>query len=31
MVMIGFLSTASVVFTRWGPKVAPVKVQPALS
>jgi MATE family, multidrug efflux pump len=31
MVMIGVLSTASVVFTRWGPKPAPVKVQPALT
>lgn len=31
MVLIGVLSTASVVFTRWGPKVAAVKVQPAQS
>jgi len=31
MVLIGVLSTASVVFTRWGPKPVPVKVQPALS
>jgi putative MATE family efflux protein len=31
MVMIGVLSTASVVLTRWGPKPAPVKVQPALT
>ena len=31
MVLIGVLSTASVVLTRWGPKPAPVKVQPALS
>jgi Na+-driven multidrug efflux pump len=31
MVMIGVLSTASVVLTRWGPKPVPVKVQPALS
>jgi len=31
MVLIGTLSTASVVLTRWGPKPAPVKVQPALS
>src|SRR5262249_29399078 len=32
MVLIGTLSTASVVLTRWGPKQAPVpKVSPALS
>jgi putative MATE family efflux protein len=31
MVLIGVLSTASVVLTRWGPKPPPVKVQPALS
>jgi putative MATE family efflux protein len=31
MVMLGVLSSASVVLTRWGPKQAVVKVQPALS
>jgi putative MATE family efflux protein len=32
MVLIGVLSSASVVLTRWGPKqTAPVKVRPALS
>ena len=31
MVMLGLLSSLSVVFTRWGPKPAPVKVQAAVS
>ncbi|MBI5320323.1 MATE family efflux transporter [Bradyrhizobium sp.] len=31
MVMIGMVSTASVVFTRWGPKASVAKVRPALS
>jgi hypothetical protein len=32
MVLIGLLSSASVVLTRWGPtQTAPVKVRPALS